>query len=112
LADFNVIELYAPCPAGTYFGGTELDFKKTISAPPSMTASIKRMNKGMLDKWTLLELRCTPCKEGSIRKEDQHATRCTPCGEYEFAEYTEQAGKIRSGPNVAYTLKSTMLPTK
>jgi hypothetical protein len=112
LDDFEIFEICAQCPAGTYFDGTELDYAKTISPPPSMTAAITRVQKVMLGKWTLLQLRCMPCEEGFMRADTPDATRCTACGEYEFAEYTEEAVKVRSGPNVAYTLQSTMLPTK
>ncbi len=40
LDDFDILEICTQCPAGTYFDGTELDYTKTISPPPSMTAAI------------------------------------------------------------------------
>jgi hypothetical protein len=47
-----------------------------------------------------------------MRADTPDATRCTACGEYEFAEYTEQAVKVRSGPNVAYTLQNNQAQDK
>ena len=107
LADLSNIEICDKCPAGTYFDGTETDYVKFISIPKSMTAIIK---PGMLSMWKLSDLRCTPCEEGFIRENTADPTRCTACGEFEFAEYTEQALKIRSHP--VYRSTTTMLPTR
>ena len=111
--DFDKIEICEQCPAGTYFDGNEREYTTTILPPKSMTESIKRTKRDMLSKWTLLDMRCTPCEEGFIRtKIDTEPTRCTLCKEDEFSEYTEESVKIRSPSSDVYTLQRTMLPTR